>query len=262
MAGQSRSAVYASTAMNRMRARFDRLIHSPNSLGRNFETVDVALATAAGSTLAQLRESIPEGKGRQIADLISAALRLKCPSGRLGARAPAGGWLHVLENLYGYIRLSRPSIVIETGVGIVGGSSTFILQALEDNRYGKLVSIDPDRYYSLYGIHVGAGIPEALAPRHTVLVGGSRAILESALKEYGPVAMFLHDGDHTYSNMLFEFETVWRSITPSGLLVADDVFNSALDEFAARNGIRVSYARYDSGVFGVATRFPPRPKSI
>lgn len=45
------------------------------------------------------------------------------------------------ETLYTIIRIRKPDIVVETGVA-QGVSSTFILQALEDNGRGQLYSID------------------------------------------------------------------------------------------------------------------------
>jgi len=49
--------------------------------------------------------------------------------------------------LYNLIRDTRPSIVVETGVAS-GVSTAYILQALEDNRKGKLYSIDlPNQFY-------------------------------------------------------------------------------------------------------------------
>lgn len=49
--------------------------------------------------------------------------------------------LSIAPFLYVLCRISRPGVVVETGVG-PGVSSTFILRALQRNRSGSLISID------------------------------------------------------------------------------------------------------------------------
>ena len=61
--------------------------------------------------------------------------------------------------LYGICRRINPEIVVETGVSI-GTSSSFILQALEDNKKGHLYSIDlPDQRYDRGGGRLHCTIP-------------------------------------------------------------------------------------------------------
>jgi len=46
------------------------------------------------------------------------------------------------------------------------------------------------------------------------------------------VDIFVHDSLHTYRNMRFEFETVWPSLTHSGVVISDDIaMNRAFEDF-------------------------------
>ena len=139
------------------------------------------------------------------------------------------GWFDIVKLLNVLTQLIRPKIVIETGVGEIGLSSSFFLQALDTNSEGTLYSIDPDRFYSLYGYHVGGGIPDRLRKRHKLIVGGSQAKLEPMLKELGGVDIFMHDGDHRYSTKMFEYETVFKYINKGGLIFSDDTWDSSWD---------------------------------
>ena len=58
---------------------------------------------------------------------------------------------YVYRNLlYYFIRETKPEIIIETGV-FHGLTTAWILQALKDNEFGKLISIDlPRRDWNLY----------------------------------------------------------------------------------------------------------------
>ena len=163
------------------------------------------------------------------------------------------GWFDIVKLLNVLTQLIRPKIVIETGVGEIGLSSSFFLQALDTNSEGTLYSIDPDRFYSLYGYHVGGGIPDRLRKRHKLIVGGSQAKLEPMLKELGGVDIFMHDGDHRYSTKMFEYETVFKYINKGGLIFSDDTWDSSWDIFVGRHKLNSCSLRYgDNGIFSIA----------
>jgi predicted O-methyltransferase YrrM len=167
---------------------------------------------------------------------------------------PPHGWQEILETLYALTVRLRPSVVVETGVGIIGASSTFILQALKDNGNGYLLSIDPNWFRTFKDVDVGAGIPNRLRNRHLVLVGQSRRILKSVIDTRGPIQFFLHDGCHTYRNMLFEYETAWGGLSPEGIIASDDVRNSAFDRFTHNNGLSGVYVKYEGSEFALTRR--------
>ena len=67
--------------------------------------------------------------------------------------------------------------------------------------------------------------------RWKLFVGASRSLLPRVLPGLG-VDLFLHDSDHSYDNMLFEFECVWPFIRPGGVLASDDAIgHDALLDF-------------------------------
>lgn len=152
---------------------------------------------------------------------------------RAQAPPPTPAWQGMLAGLFGLVRLTRPATVVETGVGLMGASSTFILEALDRNGGGELWSVDADRYFPLFGVHVGQGIPPRLQGRHHLVVGDSRQHLGRVLAECGGPQIFLHDSLHTYRNMTFEFRAGWQHLRPGGILLSDDATNSSFDDFAA-----------------------------
>jgi hypothetical protein len=53
----------------------------------------------------------------------------------------------------------------------------------------------------------------------------------------GEIDFFMHDSEHSYECMSFEFRTAWEALRDGGVLVADDVNASAAwDEFVGRVG--------------------------
>jgi predicted O-methyltransferase YrrM len=156
--------------------------------------------------------------------------------------------------LYSVMRTLRPRLAVETGVAN-GFSTAFLLQALEANGEGGLYSIDlprevgreyePGKFYEgegRAGIPPGSEpgwlVPERLKTRWTLILGRSQEALPPLLAELGTIDFFMHDSEHSYECMSFEFETAWPALRPEGVLVSDDVnSNPAFFEFAARQGV-------------------------
>lgn len=165
------------------------------------------------------------------------------------------------EALYIFTRILKPETVVETGVA-AGVSSAFILKALEDNGKGILYSIDypnyweqdylppseqsklglpPKPYPSLefIGKETGFAIPTNLKRRWVLKLGKSRDLLANLLKELGKCDIFLHDSEHTYENMMFEYITAWDYLPQGGFLVSDEIsWNSAFRDFSRKVGHR------------------------
>ena len=148
------------------------------------------------------------------------------------AGRPLGGFARPAD-LYVICRTIRPTVVLETGVAS-GLSSAYILQALEDNSLGKLYSIDlPDAdTEELLGVvltRLPAGrqsgwvVPEWLRARWDLRIGKSRDLLPSLLDEVREVQLFLHDSEHSFENMMYEFEEVWPRLSEGGFVMSDDV---------------------------------------
>ena len=149
------------------------------------------------------------------------------------------------RNLYCLLRKYQPEIVVETGV-YNGFSTSFILQALHLNQKGKLYSIEilDEKFFAnspfwdnLVTGPAQAGwiIPEALRERWDLRIGDSRNILPTLLQELKRLDVFIHDGLHTYENMMFEFQQSYEYLTKSGLIVSDDInWNTSLFDFAQK----------------------------
>lgn len=144
---------------------------------------------------------------------------------------------------YALVRLLKPNTVVETG-GTPGNSSAFILRALQRNDKGVLHTVDlpptdtldPETQHS-QGVWIHAGMPEGqssgwaipdeLRPRHHSHLGDAKDLLPGVLEEAGTVELFIHDSDHSYEHMMFEFETAWPHIAPGGALMSDDIDDNA-----------------------------------
>jgi len=124
------------------------------------------------------------------------------------------------EALYYLVRASRPRTVVETGV-CYGASSSYILEALAHNGSGRLYSIDlgnaPDEPPNDFFVH----------PAHRrhwlLLIGDSKEVMPPLLEGLGQIDLFHHDSLHTYEHMMWEYETAFAHLNPTGALSSDDV---------------------------------------
>lgn len=152
--------------------------------------------------------------------------------------------------LYSFVKNIKPKLIIETGVAS-GFSSRVILEAMEENHIGKLISIDLPNYTNKEGYHdqdgtfdkvytpkkfgVGWLVPNKLKHRWNLLLGNSQKILPN-IKESPEI--FLHDSDHSYTNMTYEFK--W-AVKKTKYLLADDITrNNAWTETMKFSGITKS----------------------
>jgi predicted O-methyltransferase YrrM len=155
--------------------------------------------------------------------------------------------------LYRLLRELRPRVAVETGV-CNGVSTAFLLLALEENRDGLLYSIDlpevADEEYEPGTFWDGKGgavippgkepgwmVPPSLRERWHLVLGRSQDELPPLLERLGSIDFFMHDSEHSYECMSFEFQAAWEALREGGVLVADDVnVNTAWDEFAREVG--------------------------
>jgi predicted O-methyltransferase YrrM len=145
--------------------------------------------------------------------------------------------------LYIVCRRQKPDIVVETGVAS-GVSSSHILCALEKNKRGQLYSIDLPSWQESQS---GWIIPDYLRHRWHLTLGRSSETLEPLLRKVANIDIFLHDSDHSYQNMLWEFQTAWTYLKSGGLLFSHNIdYNNAFSDFCRDHGIR-GYALGDMG---------------
>jgi predicted O-methyltransferase YrrM len=157
--------------------------------------------------------------------------------------------------LYAIVRTLRPRMAVETGVAN-GFSSAFLLQALHANGDGHLHSIDlprevgrtyePGTFYEgegRAGIPPGSEpgwlIPRELRDRWTLVIGRSQEELPPLLDRLGTIDFFMHDSEHSFDCMWFEFNAAWPRLRAGGVLVSDDVNSTeAFRRFAAEQSRR------------------------
>jgi predicted O-methyltransferase YrrM len=151
------------------------------------------------------------------------------------------------------VREQKPHVAVETGV-CNGVSTAFLLLALERNGEGELHSIDlPEVAGEEYeqgtfwdgkggavippGKEPGWMVPPELRARWQLVLGRSQDELPPLLERVGEIDFFMHDSEHSYECMSFEFRTAWEALREGGVLIADDVnVNSAWDEFTRAVG--------------------------
>ena len=140
---------------------------------------------------------------------------------------------------YILIRIFKPETVVETGVG-AGVSSWTILHALEENRAGRLISIDLPTPNTDLLPEVGYLVPPELRHRWDLRIGPSQQLLPKILVELGATDIFHHDSRHSYFNQLREYRCAWPFIKSGGMLVSDDVSNDALYDATKLWGVEPS----------------------
>lgn len=156
------------------------------------------------------------------------------------------------EVLYTICRILKPEVVVETGVAS-GLSSAYILKALNDNVKGKLISIDMPNYEEELmktqpgylenpqaiipeGKETGWVVPHDLRERWVLKLGLVKDLLTPTLDEL-TIDIFLHDSEHSYDNMMFEFVNAWKTMKDGGVLLSHDItWNSSFADFAKKVG--------------------------
>lgn len=135
-----------------------------------------------------------------------------------------GGADHRL--LYFLTRLTRPSVVVETGVA-AGWSSAAILAALARNGEGHLWSselvYDRPWLHDDYHAYVGMVVDDHLRDRWTLLLDGDDANLPRILAECGEVGLFHYDSDKSFAGRTRALRTVGPSLADDAVLVFDDI---------------------------------------
>ena len=169
------------------------------------------------------------------------------------------------EVLYLAVRVLRPRILVETGVA-AGLSSAFILKGVEDNGFGVLHSVDLPNYeidlakqglmekpiaVIPEGTEPGFLVPSYLKTHWRLHIGKTRHVLEPLLRNLMSIDFFLHDSEHSYKNMFFEYGTAWGHLKEGGILLSHDIYwNRAFFDFALNVG-RKPLQTYFSGIGGL-----------
>jgi predicted O-methyltransferase YrrM len=193
------------------------------------------------------------------AELATAAHRASGGEGDEALRRlehPSASSREAKKLLYLAVRALTPELVVETGT-FNGAASAFLLQALDHNGAGRLLSFDVVDAADALRVRLPAGhqpgwlVPERLRARFELVLGDVRVTLRRRLEAEPQLDLFFHDSLHTTRQMLFEFRVAWRRLRPGGLLISDDVFwNPAFWAFTKRH--RVAFRHI--GSVGVTRR--------
>ena len=159
--------------------------------------------------------------------------------------------------LYALTRLTRPRLVVETGVFDGYFTASFLKglhdNAVEDGVDGRLISIDlpayapiadsTDRYADRTslppGCEPGWVLPDDLRSRWELHLGDARQLLPEVCGDLTDLDIFFHDSLHTYDHMTFEYETAWPRLRTGGVLMTHDVhWNAAFRHFTRRRGLQ------------------------
>lgn len=143
------------------------------------------------------------------------------------------------ELIYSIVRILRLLRVVKTGVAS-GVSRYFILDALRQNGLGQLISIDTGLSESdgmTLSVPIGFFVPEEFRDRWSLKIGMTEEELPKLRAEDPPFQLFLHDSDHSYDNMSWEFDFAWRGLERGGMLISDNVeLDLAFRDFMAKTG--------------------------
>jgi predicted O-methyltransferase YrrM len=129
--------------------------------------------------------------------------------------------------------------VVETGVAS-GESSAFFLEALDKNQSGALYSIDPGWPAAGRTERLpGWVIPDYLRARWHLIQGSSSEELSPLIEKLGQIDIFLHDSDHSYRNMIWEYKTAWSHLNSGGLLLSHNIdVNDAFPDFCRKLALK------------------------
>jgi predicted O-methyltransferase YrrM len=180
---------------------------------------DVGVASLLGISTKEVHTYLAELESSGLTSYLYSQFKKNTPAFGMHWQAIGAG------SLYAITRIMKPEVFLETGVWW-GVSSTCILEAMEKNQKGTLISIDTEP-------SSGWMIPERLRKRWKFLVGMSSDVMPDLLRQLGSIDVFLHDSDHSYKNMRWELEEAYPHVRDGGVFLADDVhMHTAFQDFS------------------------------
>jgi predicted O-methyltransferase YrrM len=139
--------------------------------------------------------------------------------------------------LYALTRLVEPATVVETGVA-AGFSSAAFLSAMRRNGTGMLHSSD----FPYPGLRdadalIGVVVPAHLRSGWDLHTDGDRVNLPRIVERCGPIGLLHYDSDKTRDGRDYALRTLAPKLSPSSVLVFDDIDdNLHFRDFAASCG--------------------------
>jgi len=164
-----------------------------------------------------------------------------------------------LQTLYALIRKLKPNVFVETGIRF-GGSSAAILFGLHKNQQGKLISIDK---WTEQPEKIGCFVPEWLKDKWEPIKGKTCDVLPS-VETNGGLDLFLHDSEHSYKNMYFEYDWSKDNLKDDGLIISHDIgANNSFFDFSHNFGLPYYLVESDMAgryCFGVIENTKGKPE--
>ncbi|MGA8398611.1 MAG: class I SAM-dependent methyltransferase [Stellaceae bacterium] len=166
------------------------------------------------------------------------------------------GWVNLGDGLFIYwlVRRLRPRTLVQTGIAN-GLSSGLILLALAKNgNGGRLHAIghvnifdaeDPWRRAGTVFDEVvvdreslGWMVPDNCRGALDLHDGDAKTLLPEIVSKLDSIDVFFHNSDHSYDQMMFEFQEAKRKLSAPSIVVADKIAgSSSLWDFADNHGV-------------------------
>lgn len=90
------------------------------------------------------------------------------------------------------------------------------------------------------GLKSGWLVPEELRRKWRLILGKSQEKLASLLERLPKIGIFIHDSEHSYENMMWEYRVALSYLKSGGILLSDDVnLNNAFHNFCKE--VRMRY---------------------
>jgi len=125
--------------------------------------------------------------------------------------------------LYYLTRLTKPQVIVETGVA-AGFSSLAFLEALDKNGFGRLFSSDfpyfriasPEKY-------IGCIVPDHLRTRWSLRIEGDDSNLPAIVSEVSRIDLVHYDSDKSYAGRAFAMDRVKPLLSRDSIVLMDDI---------------------------------------
>lgn len=174
--------------------------------------------------------------GLSAAEVVVLEQRIWLPEPEIGDATHWESREVLLRTIGMVVAAASPKVVVETGVERGYSSATWLVNMSRVGT-GRLHSIDLPRIdIDDPSAYTGQLVPYELRDVWHLMLGPSRKVLPTVLRQLGTIDVFLHDADHAYVAQLEEYKTVWPFVREGGFLISDDVDNTAFCEFAEQSG--------------------------
>jgi predicted O-methyltransferase YrrM len=140
-------------------------------------------------------------------------------------------------------------LIIE--IGAYNGRSTCVLGLVAMQNGGRVISIDISEREFFHSNINQAGIAQYI----DVVRSSSRLALQQIKSQNKQCSVLFLDGDHTYETVLWELQNYSKLVSPDGVIVGHDYYNSATSqvERAVSDFLKDNDDWYIDGRFGGKT---------